>query len=123
MVEFSNFHHQIGDNLKFLFQNLGLEEVFKRLDDLDGKGGPPEDPEFNPTNDRMVQPNLEGIGRLSGGPNEENEGTLDVVDPKGTARLLADVAEAAEAAKAKEEEEKSAKPTSSRSTSSSTTRK
>jgi hypothetical protein len=72
MPDFSNHHHQIGDNLKFLFKELGLEEVFERLDALDGKGGPPSDPEFNPTGDPMVQPNYEGVGSLSGGPNSEN---------------------------------------------------
>jgi len=115
MRDFSDHHHQIGDNLKFLFENLGIRELFERLDALDGKGEGPVDPEFNPTNNPMVQPNLEGVGTLSGGPNNENVGTLDVLEPERLARIK----EEAEARVA--EEKKSSKSTSSRTTSSGST--
>ncbi len=93
MPEFSNHHHQIAGSLKFLFENLGIRELFERMDALDDKGGPPEDPEFNPTGDPMVQPNLEGVGTLSGGPDRENVGTLDVLEPERMAQIKADAAE------------------------------
>lgn len=107
MPEFSNHHHQIAGNLKFLFEALGIKELFERVDALDGNGAAPEEPEFNPTNDPMVQPNLEGVGTLSGGPNEENVGTLDVLEPERMAQIR-------EAAEQREAEEKKS---SSRSTS------
>jgi hypothetical protein len=113
-VEFSDHHHQIAGNLKFLFEALGIRELFERVNELDSLGATPEEPEFNPTNDPMVQPNLEGVGSLSGGPNSENTGTLDVLEPERMARIKEE-AEAAEKAAAEEK-----KTTSSRSTSSST---
>ena len=113
MPEFSNYHHQIAGNLKFLFDALGIKELFERVDALDGNGGPPEDPKFNPTDNPMVQPNLEGVGTLSGGPDRENVGTLDVLEPERMAKIEEDAAKAEEAAA---EEKK--KTTSSRSTSS-----
>lgn len=82
MRDFSDHHHSIGDNLKFLFENLGIAELFERVDALDSKGAGPEPVEFNPTNNPMVRPNLEGVGTLSGGPSEENTGTLDVLEPE-----------------------------------------
>lgn len=114
MPDFSNHHHQIGDNLRFLFNNLGIAELFERVDALDGKGAGPEPVEFNPTNNPMVQPNLEGVGTLSGGPNHENVGTLDVLEPERMQKLRDDEA------KAKEEEKKA---TSSSSTGRSSTAK
>lgn len=95
MRDFTDHHHQIGDNLKFLYENLGIKEIFERLDELDSRGTGPVDPVFNPTEDPMVQPNLEGVGSLSGGPNEENVGTLDVLEPERM-QAIKDDAEAAE---------------------------
>lgn len=115
MRDFSDHHHAVGDNLKFLFENLGLKEVFDRLDALDGQGTGPEDPEFNPTNDRMVQPNLEGVGSLSGGPNSENQGTLDILESE----RMAQIQEAADDNKTAD----SKKTTTSSRTSSSTAKK
>lgn len=114
MSEFSDHHHQIAGNLKFLFDALGIRELFERVNELDSLGGPPEDPEVNPTGNPMVQPNLEGVGSLSGGPNEENTGTLDVLEPERMAQIKA----AAEEAEAEQK-----KSTSSKSTSSSTAKK
>lgn len=114
MPDFTDHHHQIGDNLKFLFVNLGLAEVFERLDALDGKGTGPKDPEPNPTKNPMVQPNLEGVGTLSGGPPEENVGSLDVLEPERMQRIKDEAA-------AREAEEK--KTTSSNTGRSSTAKK
>lgn len=116
MRDFSDHHHQIGDNLKFLFENLGIREIFERLDELDSKGTGPQDSEFNPTKNPMVQPNLEGVGTLSGGPNNESVGTLDVLEPERMARIK----EEAEA-RAAEEKKTSTKSTSSKTTSSGST--
>jgi hypothetical protein len=104
MPEFSNYHHQIADNLKFLYGALGLDELFRRLHVLDNKGEGPEDAPFNPTNNPMVQRNMEGIGTLSGGPDEENtSGRLDVLEPERMERIRAE-AEAAEPAEEVTEE-------------------
>lgn len=116
MVEFSDHHHQIAGNLKFLYENLGIKELFERVDALDGNGTGPVDPEFNPTGNPMVQPNLEGVGTLSGGPNEENVGTLDVLEPERMERIKAD-------AEAREAEEKKKSTTRTATSSSGSTKK
>lgn len=102
--EFSNYHHQIADNLKFLYEALGIDDLFRRLHTLDNKGEGPEDAPFNPTNNPMVQRNMEGIGSLSGGPDEENtSGRLDILEPERMERIRAEAEEARQAEEVSEE--------------------
>lgn len=78
----SNHAQQQRSNLDYLFHALGIDELYERVAELDGgEGGPKEVPE-NPTNNPMVQKNLEGVGTLSGGPTEENEVILEDVKPE-----------------------------------------
>lgn len=76
--------------LAFLVEALGIDELYERVNALDNKGGLPKAGEWNPTNDPMVQRSFHGeVGTLSSGPNEENVGRLDVVDPDHLVKLKA----------------------------------
>lgn len=97
MADFSNLSSQLKD----LFKSLHLDEVFERLHALDSKGDAgPIDPPFNPTDNPEVQPNLEGVGTLSGGPEAENTSDPTVIDPEYVAKVqrTADQIEAEKAA-------------------------
>lgn len=90
--------------LDYLVKALGIDELYKRVNELDDKGDLPQAGEWNPTRDPMVQRTFHGeIGTLSSGPNEENVGRLDVVDPDHLTKIKA-LAEEHEA-QAKEREE------------------
>lgn len=76
--------------LDYLVKALGIDELFKRVHELDDKGDLPKAADWNPTGDPMVQRNFYGeVGSLSSGPNEENVGRLDVIDPDHVRRLKA----------------------------------
>lgn len=100
--------------LDYLVKALGIDELYKRVNELDSKGDLPKAAEWNPTNDPMVQRTFHGeVGTLSSGPNEENVGRLDVVDPDHLTKIraLAEVheAQAKERAEAEEAEKAEAK--------------
>jgi len=91
--------------LDYLVKALGIDELYKRVNELDDKGDLPQAAEWNPTNNPMVQRTFHGeVGTLSSGPNEENVGRLDVVDPNHLLKIKA-LAEEQEA-QAKEREER-----------------
>lgn len=107
---FDNLDASQRRQVDWLVKVLGIEELFERVDALDGKGKLPEKSEFNPTNDPMVKPDeTYQVASLSGGPNEWNQGDLSVVDPDHVARInrLAEeqAARKAEAEEAEAEEE------------------
>lgn len=77
----SNYGQKQRGELDYLFEALGIRELFERVADLDSGDGPMDDVEENPTNDPAVRPNMEGVGTYSGGPNAENEASLEVLDP------------------------------------------
>lgn len=104
-----NHHINKTRELDFLVHALGIDELYRRVHALDGEGDLPEAGEFNPTGDPMVQRTYQGeLGSLSGGPREENEQDLSVIDPEHVAKIerLAEIheAEAAERAEAAKEE-------------------
>lgn len=74
---FSNYGQQQRGSLEFLFEALGVRELFEKA----GLDSPAVDLDFNPTDDPAVQRNFEGVGTLSGGPIEENDGSLATTDP------------------------------------------
>ena len=93
--------------LDYLVKALGIDELYKRVNELDSKGDLPKAAEWNPTNDPMVQRTFHGeVGTLSSGPNEENVGRLDVVDPDHLTKIraLAEVHEAQAKERAEAEE-------------------
>lgn len=93
--------------LDYLVKALGIDELYKRVNELDSKGDLPKAAEWNPTNDPMVQRTFHGeVGTLSSGPNEENVGRLDVVDPDHLTKIraLAEVHEAQAKERAESEE-------------------
>lgn len=93
--------------LDYLVKALGIDELYKRVNELDSKGDLPKAAEWNPTNDPMVQRTFHGeVGSLSSGPNEENVGRLDVVDPDHLTKIraLAEVHEAQAKERAEAEE-------------------
>lgn len=76
--------------LAFLVEALGIDELYKRVNDLDGKGDLPEAAPFNPTNDPMVKKDeTYQVATLSGGPREENVGDLSVIDPDHVKKIKA----------------------------------
>lgn len=77
----SNFSQAQRGQLDYLFESLGIRELFERMNAIDGEGGPMEEVDPNPTGDPAVQPNMEGIGSYSGGPNSENDGSMATHDP------------------------------------------
>lgn len=92
-----NFDSSTQRNLDFLVKALGLDEIYERLDDLDGKGALPEPAPFNPTNDPMVKPDdTYKEASLSSGPKEWNVGDLSVIDPDHIKKIerLAEIHEA-----------------------------
>lgn len=106
-----NFDSSTQRNLDFLVKSLGIDEIYERLDELDGKGKLPEKAPFNPTNDPMVKPDdTYQEASLSSGPADWNVGDLSVVDPDHVERIkrLAEIHEAEK--KAREEAAREADP-------------
>lgn len=81
---FSNYSHQQRATLEFFFEALGLRELFEKQ----GLDSPAEELDFNPTDDPAVQKNFEGVGTLSGGPVNENDGSLATTDADRINALL-----------------------------------
>lgn len=76
--------------LAFLVEALGIDELYERVNELDGKGALPEAGPWNPTEDPMVVKTHQGeVGTLSGGPRSENVGDLSVIDPDHVKRIMA----------------------------------
>lgn len=85
---FDNLDASQRRQVDWLVKVLGIEELFERVDALDGKGTIPEKSEFNPTNNPMVKEDeTYQVASLSGGPNEWNQGDLSVVDPDHLTRI------------------------------------
>lgn len=103
----SNFHQQQRGNLDYLYEALGIRELFERVAELDGGEGPMEEVDPNPTNNPAVQPNMEGVGTESGGPAVENDGSMATHDPNLIAKIKKDAEEAE-----KTEEKKTTRSTS-----------
>lgn len=102
--------------LDFLVKALGIDELYKRVNELDGNGDIPKAGDWNPTGNPMVAQTFQGqVGSLSSGPNEENQGRLDIIDPDHVTRIkaLAEVHEAAAKERADAEEAERAEKDSS----------
>jgi regulator of protease activity HflC (stomatin/prohibitin superfamily) len=97
--------------LDYLVKALGIDELYERLNKLDSLGDLPKSGSWNPTGNPMVQRNFHGeVGSLSSGPNEENVGRLDIIDPDHIKKIeaLAEVHEAEAKERADAEEAKRA---------------
>lgn len=97
--------------LDFLVKALGIDELYKRVHKLDSLGDLPKAGAWNPTGNPMVQRTFQGeVGSLSSGPNEENVGRLDIIDPDHIKKIeaLAEVHEAEAKERAEAEEAKRA---------------
>jgi len=86
----SNYHQQQRGNLDYLFEALGIRELFERVAELDGGDGPMDEVGENPTGDPAVQPNMEGVGSYSGGPIAENDGSMATHEPNLIAQIKKD---------------------------------